>query len=75
MLPELHPTLVGLWRVMQTQLSDACVCSSHGHAGGVGVSSGRDLGLWLPPGGIWDPGANEFITMRPMQWFSTLGVR
>lgn len=29
----------------------------------------------FPPGGIWGPGVNEFITMRPMQWFSTLGVR
>lgn len=52
MLTELHPTLVGLWCVMQTQLSEACVCSSHGLAGGVGVSSGRDLRLWVSPGGI-----------------------
>lgn len=66
MLTELHPTLVGLWCVMQTQLSEACVCSSHGLAGGVGVSSGRDLRLWVSPGGIWGPGANEFITVRPM---------
>lgn len=31
-------------------------------------------GLWVSPGGICDPGANEFVTKRPMQWFSTLGV-